>query len=171
MTPLEGLVMGTRSGDLDPAVLLHLQRRAGFDVDEVDDLLNRRSGVLGLGGHADMRDLVGAAEAGDEHASLALEVYAHRLKGYIGAYLAQLGGVDVISFTAGVGENAATVRAAALAGLERLGIELDAERNARRSGETRVISTDGSPVTVLVVPTEEELEIARQTLAATSPAE
>ena len=171
MTPLEGLVMGTRSGDLDPAVLLHLQRRAGLDVDEVDDLLNRRSGVLGLGGHADMRDLVGAAEAGDEHASLALEVYAHRLKGYIGAYLAQLGGVDVISFTAGVGENAAPVRAAALAGLERLGIQLDAERNARRSGETRVISTDRSPVTVLVVPTEEELEIARQTLAATSPVE
>ncbi|MFE6963994.1 acetate/propionate family kinase [Agromyces sp. NPDC057679] len=168
MTPLEGLVMGTRSGDLDPAILLHLQRRAGLDVDGVDELLNRRSGILGLGGHADMRDLVDAAEAGEERAALALEVYAHRLKAYIGAYLAQLGGVDVISFTAGVGENSAPVRAAALAGLERLGIELDAERNAARSGETRVISTDASPVTVLVVPTDEELEIARQTLEAVS---
>lgn len=168
MTPLEGLVMGTRSGDLDPAILLHLQRRASLDVDGVDELLNRRSGILGLGGHADMRDLVDAAEAGEERALLALEVYAHRLKAYIGAYLAQLGGVDVISFTAGVGENSAPVRAAALAGLERLGIELDAERNAARSGEARVISTDDSPVTVLVVPTDEELEIARQTLAAVS---
>ncbi|MFF2274710.1 acetate/propionate family kinase [Agromyces sp. NPDC058126] len=168
MTPLEGLVMGTRSGDLDPAILLHLQRRASLDVDGVDELLNRRSGILGLGGHADMRDLVDAAEAGEERAALALEVYAHRLKAYIGAYLAQLGGVDVISFTAGVGENSAPVRAAALAGLERLGIELDAERNAARSGETRVISTDASPVTVLVVPTDEELEIARQTLEAVS---
>lgn len=168
MTPLEGLVMGTRSGDLDPAILLHLQRRAGLDVDGVDDLLNRRSGILGLGGHADMRDLVDAAEAGEERAALALEVYAHRLKAYIGAYLAQLGGVDVISFTAGVGENSAPVRAAALAGLERLGIELDPERNAERSGETRVISTDASAVTVLVVPTDEELEIARQTLEAVS---
>ncbi|MFF2389692.1 acetate/propionate family kinase [Agromyces sp. NPDC058104] len=168
MTPLEGLVMGTRSGDLDPAIVLHLQRRASLDVDGVDELLNRRSGILGLGGHADMRDLVDAAEAGEERAALALEVYAHRLKAYIGAYLAQLGGVDVISFTAGVGENSAPVRAAALAGLERLGIELDAERNAVRSGETRVISTDASAVTVLVVPTDEELEIARQTLEAVS---
>ncbi|MFF2272361.1 acetate/propionate family kinase [Agromyces sp. NPDC058136] len=168
MTPLEGLVMGTRSGDLDPAILLHLQRRAGFDADALDDLLNRRSGILGLGGHADMRDLVAAAESGDEKATLALEVYAHRLKAYIGAYLAQLGGVDVISFTAGVGENSAPVRAAALAGLERLGIELDPERNAEHSGETRVISSDASAVTVLVVPTNEELEIARQTLEAVS---
>ncbi|WP_022890704.1 acetate/propionate family kinase [Agromyces italicus] len=168
MTPLEGLVMGTRSGDLDPAILLHLQRRAGLDVDGVDELLNRRSGILGLGGHADMRDLVDAAEAGEERAVLALEVYAHRLRGYIGAYLAQLGGVDVISFTAGVGENSAPVRALALAGLERLGIELDAKRNAARPGETRVISTDSSPVTLLVVPTDEELEIARQTLEAVS---
>lgn len=168
MTPLEGLVMGTRSGDLDPAILLHLQRRASLDVDGVDELLNRRSGILGLGGHADMRDLVDAAEAGEERAALALEVYAHRLKAYIGAYLAQLGGVDVISFTAGVGENSAPVRAAALAGLERLGIELDVERNAVRSGETRVISSDDSAVTVLVVPTDEELEIARQTLEAVS---
>ncbi|MFF2493335.1 acetate/propionate family kinase [Agromyces sp. NPDC058064] len=168
MTPLEGLVMGTRSGDIDPAVLLHLQRRGGLGVDEVDDLLNLRSGILGVGGHADMRDLVDAAEAGEERAALALEVYAHRLKAYIGAYLAQLGGVDVISFTAGVGENSAPVRAAALAGLERLGIELDAERNAASSGGARVISTDASPVTVLVVPTDEELEIARQTLEAVS---
>jgi acetate kinase len=164
MTPLEGLVMGTRSGDLDPAVLLHLQRRAGLDVDGVDDLLNKRSGILGLGGHGDMRDLVGAAESGDERAALALDVYAHRIRSYVGAYAAQLGRVDAIVFTAGVGENAAAVRERALAGLEGFGVEVDAARNAERRRDARRISTDGARVDVLVVPTNEELEIARQTL-------
>lgn len=164
MTPLEGLVMGTRSGDLDPAVLLHLQRRAGLDVDGVDDLLNKRSGILGLGGHGDMRDLVAAAESGDERAALALDVYAHRIRAYVGAYMAQLGRVDAIVFTAGVGENAAPVRERALAGLEGFGVEVDAARNAERGGGARRISPDGAPVDVLVVPTNEELEIARQTL-------
>jgi acetate kinase len=164
MTPLEGLVMGTRSGDLDPAVLLHLQRRAGLDVDGVDDLLNKRSGILGLGGHGDMRDLVSAAESGDERAGLALDVYAHRIRSYVGAYLAQLGRVDAIAFTAGVGENAAAVRERALAGLEGLGIEVDAARNAERARGARRISPDGARVDVLVVPTNEELEIAQQTL-------
>lgn len=164
MTPLEGLVMGTRSGDLDPAVLLHLQRRAGLDVDGVDDLLNKRSGILGLGGHGDMRDLVSAAESGDERAGLALDVYAHRIRSYVGAYLAQLGRVDAIVFTAGVGENAAAVRERALAGLEGLGIEVDAARNAERARGARRISPDGARVDVLVVPTNEELEIAQQTL-------
>lgn len=164
MTPLEGLVMGTRSGDLDPAVLLHLQRRAGLDVDGVDDLLNKRSGILGLGGHGDMRDLVAAAESGDARAELALEVYAHRIRSYVGAYAAQLGRVDAIVFTAGVGENAAEVRRRSLAGLEGFGVEVDAARNAARGREARRISTDDSRTQVLVVPTNEELEIARQTL-------
>ncbi|MCD2442895.1 acetate kinase [Agromyces sp. SYSU K20354] len=164
MTPLEGLVMGTRSGDIDPAVLVHLHRRAGYDFDALDTLLNKRSGLLGLAGTNDVRDVLESRAAGDPAATLAFDVYVHRLKAYVGAYFAQLGGVDVISFTAGVGENAAPVRAAALAGLERLGIELDASRNEVRSREARVISTDASEVVVLVVPTNEELEIARQTL-------
>ncbi|RXZ47208.1 acetate/propionate family kinase [Agromyces binzhouensis] len=164
MTPLEGLAMGTRSGDLDPAVVLHLQRRAGLGVDEVDDLLNKRSGMLGLGGHGDMRDLTEAATSGDERARVALEVYAHRIRSYVGAYAAQLGRVDAIVFTAGVGENSADVRVTALSGLEGFGVEVDAARNAERSGEARRISTDASRTAVLVVPTNEELEIARQTV-------
>lgn len=165
MTPLEGLVMGTRSGDLDPAILLHLERRAGLDADGLDDLLNKRSGILGLGGHGDMRDLVSAAESGDEAATLALEVYTHRIRSYVGAYAAQLGRVDAIAFTAGVGENAPIVREWSLAGLEGFGVELDPERNRERGSGARRISTDASRTAVLVVPTDEELEIARQTLA------
>jgi acetate kinase len=165
MTPLEGLVMGTRSGDLDPAILLHLQRRADLSVGDIDRLLNSRSGILGLGGHADMRDLVEAAGSGDADASLALEVYTHRVRAYVGAYAAQLGRVDAIVFTAGVGENAALVREWSLAGLEGFGVELDVERNRERVPGARRISTDASRTAVLVVPTDEELEIARQTVA------
>ncbi|MDN4614287.1 acetate kinase [Leifsonia sp. F6_8S_P_1B] len=170
MTPLEGLVMGTRSGDLDPAVLLHLARRAQLGTDDLDELLNRRSGLLGLTGHGDMRDVRRAAREGDENARRALDTVVHRLKHYIGAYTAQLGGLDVLVFTAGVGENDAALRAEAVAGLEVLGIRLDEERNTASSGDTRVISTDDSPVTVLVVPTNEELEIARQSLQAVGAA-
>ncbi|WP_223694347.1 acetate/propionate family kinase [Leifsonia poae] len=166
MTPLEGLVMGTRSGDIDPAVLVHLSRRANLDTDALDDLLNRRSGLLGLSGRGDMRDVLNAADRGEPAARVALDTYLHRLKHYIGAYLAILGGLDVLTFTAGVGENAAAVRAGALDGLAGIGIRLDQERNAARSSVARIISTDDSPVTVLVVPTDEELEIARQTLVA-----
>ncbi|MDQ0574510.1 acetate/propionate family kinase [Agromyces albus] len=166
MTPLEGLVMGTRSGDIDPAVLLHLQRVAGLDTDATDKLLNSQSGVLGLSGHRDMRDLVGAFESGDEAATLALEVYTHRIRAYVGAYAAQLGRVDAIAFTAGVGENSPIVREWSLAGLEGFGVELDADRNRARASHARRISTDASRTAVLVVPTNEELEIARQTLAA-----
>mgnify|MGYP003772174639 FL=1 len=166
MTPLEGLVMGTRSGDLDPGVLFHLAREAGLTTPELDTLLNRRSGILGLSGHGDMRDLVDTMKAGDAASHLAFDVYVHRLRHYLGAYLAQLGGVDAIVFTAGVGENSPDVRAGALAGLGGLGIHLDAARNASRLPEPRRISTDDSPVAVLVVPTNEELEIARQSLAA-----
>lgn len=166
MTPLEGLVMGTRSGDIDPGALFHLHRRAGLDFDELDTLLNRGSGLLGLTGRGDMRDVIVAASAGDGPSQLAIDVYVHRIKGYVGAYYAQLGRVDVISFTAGVGENAPLVRERSLAGLEALGIRIDPVRNAATERGARVISTDDSAVTVLVIPTNEELEIARQTLAA-----
>ena len=165
LTPLEGLVMGTRSGDLDPAALLHLARRAGLGIDELDDLLNKRSGLLGLAGRSDMRDVLAGADAGEPAARLAYDVYIHRLRAYAGAYIAQLGGVDVISFTAGVGENAVKVRADALATLGFLGVRIDPHRNAERTHGIRRISADDSAIEVLVVPTDEELEIARQTLS------
>ena len=166
MTPLEGLVMGTRSGDIDPAVLFHLARRANLSIDDLDDLLNKRSGLLGLAGSSDYRDIRAAIQRGDDDAMLAFEVYVHRLRAYAGAYLAQLGGVDVISFTAGVGENTPGVRVAALETLRFAGVEVDPVRNEGPGRGIRVISTDQSRVTVLVVPTNEELEIARQTLQA-----
>jgi acetate kinase len=164
MTPLQGLVMGTRSGDIDPAMLPHLNREAGLSIDELDDLLNKQSGLLGLTGTGDMRDVEAAAAAGSPEAMLALAVWTHRIRHYLGAYSAQLGGVDVIVFTAGIGENSAQLRRASLAGLEFLGIELDAEANALDSRAERRISPWGGAVEVLVIPTNEELEIARQTL-------
>ena len=165
LTPLEGLVMGTRSGDLDPALLLHLGRVAGMSLDDLDDLLNRRSGMLGMSGFSDMRDIDTAVAAGDEAAIAALAVYYHRIKGYVGNYYAQLGHVDAIAFTAGIGEHDDGVRLHSLAGLERLGIAVDPVLNAIRSDEPRIISPEGSEVTVFVVPTNEELEIARQAVA------
>jgi acetate kinase len=165
LTPLEGLVMGTRSGDVDPAVVFHLQRTAGMSIDEIDALLNRRSGMLGLTGVNDMRDVHDAIAAGDEDAALGLEVYCHRLRHYVGAYYAQLGRVDAVVFTAGVGENDDVVRLESLSGLERLGIEVDPERNAGRKKQETVISPEGAEVTVLVIPTNEELEIAQQSVA------
>jgi acetate kinase len=161
LTPLEGLVMGTRSGDLDPGVLLHLGR-LGRSVDEIDDLLNRRSGLLGMAGSNDLRDVTSAAEAGDAAAVLAIEVMLHRLRKYLGAYAAELGGVDAVVFTAGIGENAGWLRARAVERLGFLGIAVDAHRNAHGAGARR-ISPDGAPVEVLVIPTDEELEIAEQT--------
>ncbi|NBM19115.1 acetate kinase [Streptomyces sp. GC420] len=166
LTPLEGLVMGTRSGDLDPAVIFHLTRVAGMSVDEIDTLLNKRSGLLGLCGDNDMREIIRRTEAGDAAARLAFEIYVHRLRKYIGAYTAVLGRVDAVVFTAGVGENAAPVREAAVAGLtEALGLSVDPELNAVRSSSPRLISPDGARVAVAVVPTDEELEIATQTYA------
>ncbi|CAL4859167.1 acetate kinase [Microbacterium sp. MM2322] len=162
LTPLEGLVMGTRSGDIDPSVLGVLARREDMTPGELDSFLNKKSGLLGLAGASDMRDIDTRRRDGDAAAQLAFDVYIHRLRAYIGAYLAQLGGADVISFTAGVGENSAVVRAAALETFGFAGVRLDAERNASGGRGIRVISTDDSPVTVLVVPTDEELEIARQ---------
>lgn len=162
MTPLEGLVMGTRSGDIDPAVVMHLSRVAQMSTGEIDELLNKKSGLLGMAGRLDMRDILAGVDAGEKAATLAFEVYIHRLRAYAGAYIAQLGGVDVISFTAGVGENAVRVRAEAMATLGFFGIEIDPARNEARGGGIRRISTDDSAVEVLVVPTDEELEIARQ---------
>jgi len=169
MTPLEGLVMGTRSGDIDPAVPLYLQRTAGMTADQVDELLNRRSGLLGLSGRRDMREVVAAAGDGDADAQLAFDVCVHRLRHYIGAYLAILGGADAVVFTAGVGENSAPVRAAALDGLSALGLQLDAASNAAPSRKARRISPPGAPIEVLVIPTDEELQIARETADVLAP--
>ena len=163
LSPLEGLVMGTRSGDIDPAVVLHLQRVAGLGPDEVDDLLNRRSGLVGLCGDNDMRTVLARREAGDPAATLAFDVYCERIKSYVGAYAARLGRLDAITFTAGVGENAPAVRAAALSNLDEFGVVVDARRNQEAGGGERVISPDGTRVAVCVVPTDEELEIATQT--------
>ncbi|MGX2994440.1 acetate kinase [Streptomyces sp. JNUCC 64] len=165
LTPLEGLVMGTRSGDVDPAVVFHLKRVAGMDTDEVDELLNKRSGLVGLCGDNDMREIRRRIDEGDAAAALAFDVYTHRLKKYIGAYYAVLGRVDAVVFTAGVGENAAPVRAAAVEGLGELGLSVDGELNAVRGDRPRLISPEGSRVAVAVVPTDEELEIATQTYA------
>ncbi|MEU5192717.1 acetate kinase [Streptomyces scabiei] len=165
LTPLEGLVMGTRSGDLDPAVIFHLMRVGEMSTDEIDTLLNKKSGLIGLCGDNDMREIRRRVDEGDERAQLAFDIYIHRLKKYIGAYCAVLGRVDAVVFTAGVGENAAPVREAAVAGLEGLGLVVDGELNAVRSGEPRLISPAGARVAVAVVPTDEELEIAAQTYA------
>ncbi|WP_071285591.1 acetate kinase [Mycolicibacterium llatzerense] len=161
MTPMEGLVMGTRSGNIDPGIIMYLSRTAGMSIEDIDVLLNRRSGVSGLGGATDFRELHKRMNEGDAAAQLAYDVYIHRLRKYIGGYLALLGGADVITFTAGVGENDAAVRRDALAGLLALGIELDEERNLSPNRGPRRISTDTSPVSVLVIPTNEELAIAR----------
>ncbi|GAB2982279.1 acetate/propionate family kinase [Frigoribacterium salinisoli] len=165
MTPLEGLVMGTRSGDIDPAAVFHLHREAGLGFDELETLLNKRSGLLGLTGSGDMRDVQDSASRGDAVSEAALAVYRHRIRHYVGAYVAQLGGLDAVVFTAGVGENNALLRRRTLAGLDVLGIRVDDDRNELASREARRISPDGAPVAVLVVPTDEELEIARQAAA------
>ena len=162
LTPLEGLVMGTRSGDVDPGLLLHLLR-TGMEVDELDALLNTRSGLLGLAGSNDFRDVRRAAAEGDASARLAIDVTVHAIRRYLGAYLLELGGADTIVFTAGVGENAADLRAAVCADLEWFGVRLDPERNDAPAEGARRISADDSRVEVLVVPTDEEAEIARQT--------
>jgi acetate kinase len=164
LTPLEGLVMGTRSGDLDPAIPAYLNRELGMSVDEIDRALNSASGVKGLTGENDFREVLRLRANGDERAVLAFDVYCHRIRKYVGAYYAILGSVDAIVFTAGVGENSPDVRAASLAGLERLGITVDTDRNTSPSAAARAISPDDSEVAVLVVPTNEEWQIARETL-------
>lgn len=166
LTPLAGLVMGTRSGDVDPGLHAFLGRTLGLDLNGVDDLLNKRSGMLGLCGATDFRDINDQIAAGDPAADLAMNVYVHRLVSYIGSYLAVLGRVDVLTFTAGVGENDALVRARVLERLAPLGFLMDAELNAVRSKEPRVLSLPESKVIVMVVPTNEELAMARETKAA-----
>lgn len=161
LTPLEGLVMGTRSGDIDPGIVFHLRRSAGLDVDQIDNLLNRKSGLLGLAGVNDFRALRELVGEGDEDAKLAYDVYVHRLRRYIGAYMVELGGVDVITFTGGVGENNIDVRRDSLAGLGRLRIVVDSDRNTESRHDERRISSEDSGVQVLVIPTDEELAIAR----------
>jgi acetate kinase len=160
LTPLEGLVMGTRSGDLDPAVGAYLHRVAGLDFAAVDDTLQRHAGLLGLAGVNDMRSVLERRSAGDADAALAFDVYCHRIRKYVGAYHAVLGRLDAVVFTAGVGEHAPAVRAAALAGLDEWGITVDPARNA---DDATVISPDGARVAVCVVPTDEEWAIAEQT--------
>ncbi|WP_163696849.1 acetate kinase [Mycolicibacterium sarraceniae] len=164
LTPMEGLVMGTRSGDVDPGVLAYLWRTAGLGVEEIEAMLNRRSGMYGLSGEIDFRVVHQRIESGDEAAQLAYDVYIHRLRKYIGAYLAILGHTDVLTFTAGVGENDARVRRDALTALAPLGIELDEHLNESPARGARRISADKSPTTVLVIPTNEELAIARACL-------
>jgi acetate kinase len=165
LTPLEGLVMGTRSGDLDPAVVFHLRRVAGMSIDDVDALLNKQSGMLGLAGANDLREVWRLADEGDADAAVALEVYAYRIRKYIGAYAAALGRLDAIVFTAGVGENDARMRARVIEGLAGLGVLLDPTRNADPADHGGLITADESGVAALVVPTNEELEIARAALS------
>jgi acetate kinase len=166
LTPLEGLVMGTRSGDIDAGIVSYLHREAEMSVHDVESMLNHHSGLLGLAGERDFRRLREMIESGDSSAQLAYDVFIHRLRKYVGAYLAILGRTDAISFTAGVGENAAAVRLDALDGLQRLGIEIDEERNSQSAKGARRISTDASAIAVLVVPTNEELAIARDCMRA-----
>jgi acetate kinase len=161
-SPLAGLVMGTRSGDLDPAVVLYLQSQLGYTTDQVNNLLNKQSGMIGLTGFSDMRDITKALNQGDATAELAYSMYAYRIRKYIGAYAAVLNGLDALVFTAGVGENDALVRSRACQHLEFFGIVLDEEKNQVRTPSLRDISRPESRVRILVVPTNEELEIARQ---------
>ena len=167
-TPLEGLMMSTRSGDIDPAIVFHLHRTAGKSLDEIETILKSQSGLKGVCGAADMRDVQRMAAAGDPRAELALAMYCHRIKKCIGAYFAVLGRVDALVFTGGIGENSAPVRRDACAGLDGLAIMLDAARNEAASSAEREVNRAGSAVKVLVIPTNEELEIAEQTMACIS---
>ena len=168
LTPLEGLVMGTRSGDIDPAILEFLAKKEGMDITELMNMLNKKSGVHGMSGlSSDFRDLAAGAKEGNKRAQIALDVFAYRVAKYVGAYTAAMNGVDAITFTAGIGENDGSMREKVCAYLGYLGITIDKEANAKR-GEEVVISTPDSKVKVLVVPTNEELAIARETVALVS---
>jgi acetate kinase len=169
LTPLEGLVMGTRSGDVDPAVHAHLHRQLGWPLDQIDHALNHDSGLKGLCGHNDSREVEERMARGDAAAAPAFDVSCHRTRKSVGAYYAVLGEVDAVVFTAGIGERSPLTRAAALSGLERLGIAVDEARNTGPIDGPTVISPDDSEVAVLVVPTDEEWEIARQALSLVGP--
>lgn len=166
LTPLEGLMMGSRSGDVDPSAVIAIMKAEGFTPDEMANVLNKKSGVLGISGvSSDMREVEAAVEEGNERARLALDMYSYRIRKYIGAYAAAMGGVDTIIFTAGVGEHQWDVRQASVSGLEFLGVKLDEAKNRANNGEEEIISTPDSRVKVVVVPTDEELLIASDTLA------
>lgn len=166
LTPLEGVMMGTRSGDIDGGAVAFIQKKLGFDADGISNLLNKKSGVQGITGiSSDMREIDAAAENGDKKAILALDMYNYRIKKYVGAYAAAMGGADIIVFTAGVGENQASMRSEVCKGMEWMGIKLDEEKNAKVRGVEAIISTEDSPVTVVVIPTDEELVIASDTMA------
>lgn len=165
LTPLEGLVMGSRSGDIDPAIIFHLARQGNMSIDEMDTLLNKQSGLRGLAGENDMRAVRQMAAGGDDGAQLALHVYKHRLISYIGSYWTLMGGLDALTFTAGVGENDSQLRSEVIKRLSPFGVKIDEEKNSVRSKEPRIISTEDSSVTVLIVPTNEELAIARQAMS------
>ena len=165
LTPLEGLMMGTRTGDIDSSAILYIMKKEGQTPDEASDLLNKESGLKGFTGiSSDLREIEQAIREGNDRAKLGMEMYEYRIKKYIGAYAAAMGGVDIIVFTAGVGEHQWDVRAGALEGLDFLGIKLDAEKNKKNFGEEEVISAPDSAVTVAVIPTDEELLIASDTL-------
>ncbi|MEA2063250.1 MAG: acetate kinase [Gemmatimonadota bacterium] len=164
LTPLEGLVMGTRSGDIDPSIILQIMGREELTLAEANNLLNKHSGLQGLSGtSSDMRDLIKVAEKSDERANLAIDVYCYRLTKYIGAYAAAMGGLDSLVFTAGVGENSPLIRAKTCAGLEFMGVELDEQANEQAVGKEMLISKKDAPVKVYAIPTNEELVIARDT--------
>jgi acetate kinase len=164
MTPLEGLIMGTRSGDIDPAIVFYLKRKTGLSRDEVESILNRQSGLKGICGVNDMRKIGELAERGEATARLAIDMYCYRIKKYIGAYCAILGQLDAVIFTGGIGENAGFIRAGACENLAHLGIEVDPGKNSRCSTKAFEIQSQNRPVRILVIPTDEELEIAEQTL-------
>ena len=165
MTPLAGLVMGTRTGDIDPGVIFHLYRHAGMSIDEIDQLLNKKSGVKGLAGVNDFRELRAMIQEEDQDAWLAYNIYIHQLRRFLGSYMISVGRVDAITFTAGVGENDRFVRADALANLEMYGVKIDPERNALPNDGPREISADDSQIKVFVIPTNEELAIAQKSVA------
>ena len=163
LTPLEGLVMGTRSGDLDPTVVTFLMNEYGYDTKKMDNVLNKESGVLGVSGvSSDFRDLENAANEGNKRADIALKMFANRAKRYVAGYMAEIGKTDAIVFTGGIGENSATMRADIMKGFEQFGIKIDPEKNNVRGG-CHLISTDDSKVKVFVIATNEELMIARDT--------
>ena len=159
---MNGLIMGTRSGDIDHSVIFYLVNSLGYTLEEVNVILQKESGMLGLTGFSDLREIESAAESGDRICQLALEINAYRIKKYIGAYATIMNGLDAIIFTAGIGENSTIIRGLVCKNLEFLGIDLDPERNLFRSKEIREINTTISKVKVLVIPTNEELEIAKQ---------
>ncbi|MBE1424744.1 acetate kinase [Desulfomicrobium macestii] len=165
LTPLAGVMMGTRSGDIDPAILPFLMKEKGLSMDEVDSILNKQSGLKGICGMNDMRDIHSAAEKGDKKAALAVDMFVYRIKKYIGAYYAVTGPLDALVFTAGIGENDEIVRARVCANLEHLGISIDSTRNAGRKKVATAVQADGSKVAILVIPTNEELAIAKATLS------